>query len=333
MSATSNGQTRGGAKHRSHPFLRDIHYWLGWLSRNFPSGKWDSHYLGRGYDFQGIVPYRDDPDLLRTNWQATLIMDEPQVNVFSEERNVSIYLLANVGPSMAFGSEETKLERLALLAAILSYSAYRAKDYFRFIGYTDEVELGFPKPRDQSYPLILYRAILNFDWRGKRRGGLVRAVSRLPNQKCLVVIVSDHLGQLDGTRRALRALKSAGHDVLPIILWDERETKFPGGWGFLPLQDLETGEVRHVLVSPRSRRILERNIAERKKEIVELFRGFGIEPHFFVHTSEDLEERDRGQDSGEDKEHRTEPSSRASALLEKDMAKLVRIFMARQARL
>ena len=81
--------------------------------------------------------------------------------------------------------------------------------------------------------------------------------------------------------------------------------------------------MRHVLVSPRSRRILERNIAERKKEIVELFRGFGIEPHFFVHTSEDLEERDRGQDSGEDKEHRTEPSSRASALLEKDMAKLV----------
>lgn len=294
-------QTRGEATRRSHPFLRDVHYWLGWLSRNFASGKWDSYFLGRGFNFQGIVPFRDDPDLVRINWQATLSMGEPQVNVFSEERNVSIYLLANVGPSMAFGSAETKLERLALLAAILSYSAYRAKDYFRFVGYTDEVELGFPQPRDRSYPLLLARAILDFDWRGKKRGGLLRTVSRLPKQKCLVVIVSDYLGQLDGTRKAMQNLIAAGHDVLPIILWDERETKFPGGWGFLPLQDLGTGEVRHVLVSPRSRRILEENIAAKKKEIEETFRRFGVRPHFFGQTSE------------------------------KDLADLVQIFMARRS--
>ena len=101
------------------------------------------------------------------------------------------------------------------------------------------------------------------------------------------MIISDHLGKLDGTERALQALAAAGHEVLSIILWDERETRFPGGWGFMPLQDLETGKVQHVLVSPRSRRILERNIAERKREIESLFRGFGIQPHFFSQTSEE----------------------------------------------
>src|SRR3972149_10526732 len=158
------------------------------------------------------------------------------------------------------------------------------------MGYTDEVELGFPKPRDRSTPIMLAEAILNFDWRGKKRGGLVRAVAKVPKKKSLVVIISDHLGKLDGTERALQALAAAGHEVLSIILWDERETQFPGGWGFLPLQDLETGEVRHVLVSPRSRRILERNITERKREIEELFQRFGIRPHFFGRTSaEDLD--------------------------------------------
>lgn len=289
MSATSNLK-RDGAPRRTHPFFREIHYWLGWLSRNFATGKWDSYFLGRGFDFQGIVPFRDDPDLVRMNWQATLMTGEPQVNVFSEERNASICLLGNLGPSMAFGSAETKLERLALLAAILSYSAYRAKDYFRFVGYTDEIELGFPEPRDQDYPALLAEAILDFDWRGKRRGGLLRAVSSLPSQKCLVVIVSDHLGKLDGTRRSLQTLVSAGHDVLPIILWDEREMRFPDGWGFLPLQDLETGEFRHVLVNARSRRILEKNIAAKKAEIEELFQRFGVQPHFFSNTSaEDLD--------------------------------------------
>ncbi|MEX0587376.1 MAG: DUF58 domain-containing protein [Patescibacteria group bacterium] len=304
MSASNKPNDRGETPNRPHPFLRRIRYHLGWLSRNFPSGNWDSHYLGRGYDYQGTVPFRDDPDLQRINWQATLMNpEELQVNVFSEERNVNIYLLGNLGPSMAFGSGETKLERLALLAAGLAYSAYRAKDYFRFIGYTDEIELGFPEPRDSSYPYRLAEAILNFEWRGKSRGGLLRAVSRLPSQKCLVVIVSDHLGKLDGTERALRVLTAAGHDVLPIILWDERETTLPTGWGFLPLQDLETGEFRHFLVTPRSRRILEENSSERRRQIEELFRRFGIQPRFLVHNSD------------------------------KDLESLVRIFLTRQARL
>ncbi|OGC60071.1 hypothetical protein A3J33_02010 [candidate division WWE3 bacterium RIFCSPLOWO2_02_FULL_53_10] len=267
--------------------LEEIRYWIRWLSRSFAAGRWNSYSRGRGFDFQGIAPFREDPDMSRINQKATLASGELHVSQFSEERNASILLLANVGPSMAFGSAETKMERLALLAAIFSYSAYRAKDYFRFVGYTDEVELGFPKPRDRSYPIMLAEAILNFDWRGKKRGGLVRAVAKVPKKKSLVVIISDHLGKLDGTERALQALVAAGHEVLSIILWDERETKFPDGWGFLPLQDLETGEIRHVLVNARSRRILERNIAERKKEIEALFRRFGIQPHFFSQTSEE----------------------------------------------
>lgn len=266
--------------------LREVRYYIAWLSRSFASGKWNSYSLGRGYDFRDIVPFRDDPDLTRINLKATLVSGELQVSRFSEERNVRVYLLANVGPSMAFGSRQTKLERLALLAAIFSYSAYRAKDQFRFIGYTDEVELGFPEPWGRDYPFRLAEAILNFDWRGKKRGGLVRAVSSLPSQKCLVVIVSDHLGKLEGTRKALQVLMAKGHDVLPVILWDEREMRFPDGWGFLPLQDLETGEVQHILVNARSRRILARNIAARKVEIEELFQRFGVHPHFFTGTSE-----------------------------------------------
>jgi uncharacterized protein (DUF58 family) len=209
---------------------------------------------------------------------------------------------------MAFGSRQTKLERLAIIAAVLSFSAYRAKDYFRFFGYTDEVELGFPEPRDRTYSLHLAQAILDFDWRGKKRGGLVRAALSLPSQRSLVVIVSDHLGGLSGTERALQIL-APRHEVLSIILWDEREIRFPGGWGFLPLQDLETREVRHVLVSPRSRRILEQNIAERKKAIEDLFLRFGIQPHFFCRTS------DEDLDSSEE-----------------DLAKLMQIFLERRMR-
>jgi len=267
--------------------LQPIRYWLGWLSRGFATGRWDSHFLGRGFNFQGIAPFRDDPDLIRINWQATLTSGELQVSQFSEERNVRMHLLANVGPSMAFGSQQTKLERLAIIAAILSFSAYRTKDYFRFVGYTDEVELGFPEPRDRTYPKLLAQAILEFDWRGKKRGGLVRAAMSIPSQRSLVVIVSDHLGGLSGTERALRII-TPRHEVVPIILWDERETTLPEkGFGLYPLQDLESGEIRYVFLTRKNRERFRENSLRKRAAIIESFRRFGTEPHFLTGSSEE----------------------------------------------
>jgi len=265
--------------------LREIRYWLGWLSKNFAAGKWDSYFLGRGFDFQGIVPFTDDPDLVRINWQATLITDELQVSTFSEERNVRIYLLANLGPSMVFGSQESKLERVAVISALLSFSSYRFKDYFRFIGYTDHVELGFPEPRDKSYPLLLANSILEFDSKGKKRGGLVRAASKIGSQKALVIIISDQLGKLSGIEEALKILASR-HDVLPIILWDEREVRLPNGFGVLPLQDLETGEFRHVFLTRGVRRRFEEDALERKHVLEDLFKRYGCPPLFLTESRE-----------------------------------------------
>jgi len=267
--------------------LQPIQYWLSWFSRGFATGRWDSYFLGRGFDFQGIAPFRDDPDLIRINWKATLISGELQVSQFSEERNIRMFLLANVGPSMAFGSQQTKMERLAIMAAILSFSAYRMKDYFRFVGYTDEIELGFPEPRDRTYPKLLARAILNFDWRGRKRGGLVRAAMSIPNQRSLIVIISDHLGGLSGTERALRII-APRHEIVPIILWDEREMTLPEGrFGLYPLQDLETGEIRYVFLTRKNRERFRENSLRKRNAIIESFRKFGTEPHFLTGSSEE----------------------------------------------
>src|SRR5574337_69361 len=94
-------------------YLRQIQYWVEWLSAGFSTGKWNSLFLGRGYDFHGITPFENDPDIVRINWPATITSDdEVQVNQFREEREINVYLLSNLGPSMAFGSQVSKLERL-----------------------------------------------------------------------------------------------------------------------------------------------------------------------------------------------------------------------------
>lgn len=269
---------------------KKINYWIGWLNQGFSIGKWPSYFTGRGYDFRGTVPYHEDPDPVRINLALTAIERKPYVNVFSEERGVGIYLLGNLSPAMAFGSGEwTKIERLALLTALISFSALRNKDQFRFFGYTSEVELGFPQPWGRGYPLLLAKTILNFDWRNKSRGGLLKTARRIPPRKSLVIIISDLLGDLTGVPETLRLL-SPPHDILPIVLWDKMEVEFPRGLGLVPMRDLETGRQSHVLLCKKTREALKRNIAARRSEIQKIFRRFGIKPFFFTEVTEsDLE--------------------------------------------
>src|SRR3989344_215941 len=271
--------------------LQQVQYWIRWLSAGFASGKWDSVYLGRGYDFAGIAPFTDDPDLVRVNWQASLTSSELLVNQFAEERDVRLYLLANLGPSMAFGSETRKLDRLAILAAILSLSAFRLKDRFRFVGYTDELEYNFPEPRNKTYPFQLAEAIMEFDWHGKKRGGLVKAAGSIPNQRSLVILISDFLGSESRPERALRIL-APNHEVLPLVLWDERELALPEkGFGLYPICDLETGELIYVFLTSKTRQKFAENSRLRRQSLSELFARFGLQPHFLIsgNDNDDIE--------------------------------------------
>lgn len=266
-----------------------IDYYLNWLSRQFAIGRHRSFFLGRGDDYQGLIPYPDFPDFPLIDWRAFLNTGELMVKAFLEERSANIIVLGNLCSSMAFGSSETKNWRLALLSASLSFSAIRFKDTFRFIGYTDEVELGFPEPRaNKEYPFQLAEAILSFHWRGKERGGLDRAIRQLPGLRSLVIIISDFYGDTNRVAEILEPV-IVRHNFVPIVLWDKRELELPSGLGILPLRDLETGELRYVLLTQKTREAHRRNVEEQRAKIQATFRRFGIEPFFFTEEESDLE--------------------------------------------
>lgn len=260
--------------------LQRVRYWIDWLSSDFNSGQWNSFFLGRGFEFQGITQYIDDPDLQRINWPATLISDELQVSQFSEEKNVNLYLLGNLSSSMIFGSNFRKLDRLAVLAAVIAFSAQKIKDNFQFVGYTDKVERGFVRIWDQNYPQILAKSILEFDSKNKADNGLYSASLSIQKHRSLIIIVSDFLGSLEETERALQIL-APKHEVLPLIIRDQREITLPEkGWGFYPLRDLGTGELSYVFLTSRTRQKFADNCLRNEEALQSLFSRYGIEPHF-----------------------------------------------------
>ena len=285
--------------------LQDIHYWIGWAAEWFGSGDWASIERGRGFRFETIADYSDFPDITLVNLPASLLAlggeeGDLSVSLYAREKPIDVYVLGNLCPSMAFGSEESKLERVALLAALISFSAWQRKDRFSFTGYTDQVELGFPSPRDRSYPFQLAEAILSFPWRGKTRGGLQQTVNQLPSRRSLVIIISDFYGTAGRLEESLKKLVLR-HDVIPIVLWDQRELELPSPSDWLPrplqrlpwpvpLRDLETGELKHVLLTKRTREAHRQNVEKQKAAIQAMFRRFGVEPYFFTQVTEsDLE--------------------------------------------
>ncbi len=262
--------------------LKLVKYWIDWVSKGFADGKWDSVYRGRGFEFLGTAPFNDDPDIIRLNWPATLLSEELQVSQFSEERNVGVYFLGSLSPSMAFGSEVSKLERMAALAAVISFSAAKCKDHFKFLGFTDKVENGFPHPRDKSLPFVLAESIMDFPWQGKKKGGLTKAALTVPRTKSLVILVSDFYDDPEEIEQALKVL-SHKHKVVPIVLWDEREVMLPGkGWGFYPVQDLETADITYIFLSKKNREKYAENSRLRRENLQSLFRKYALQPLFMV---------------------------------------------------
>jgi len=91
-----------------------VRYYIDWLSRSFASGYWKSWTSGAGFDYRGQRPYAEDPDLRRVDWARFATTGDLNVHVFAEERSVDVTILANLCPSMAFGTRTTKRVRLAV---------------------------------------------------------------------------------------------------------------------------------------------------------------------------------------------------------------------------
>lgn len=265
--------------------LQRIAYWVNWLSKSFATGKWLSHFSGRGFDYRETAPFQDYPGP-KIDWPATATTGELQVRVFAEEHGIDIFLLGDLSHSMAFGTEWSKIERLALLAALLAFSANRAKDHFRFIGFTDEVETGFPRLDGPAYPFVLAEMILGFESSGKGSSGLVSAATQiLSRQRSLVILASDFLGDLAQVEEVLQLLSSR-HDLLPIVLWDKRELDWPTSILPVPISDLETGQVRYVWPLGKTRRAIQENSVQQRRKIEKICGDFGIDPYFFTEVEQ-----------------------------------------------
>ena len=110
------------------------------LSHQIFAGEYHSAFKGRGMAFSEVREYQWGDDVRQMDWNVTARLRQPYVKVFEEERELTVMLLVDVSRSGLFGTvETTKRERIAEIAAVLSFSAILNNDKVGALFFSDRV--------------------------------------------------------------------------------------------------------------------------------------------------------------------------------------------------
>lgn len=217
------------------------------LSHQIFAGEYHSAFKGRGMTFSEVREYQWGDDVRSMDWNVTARLRKPHVKVFEEERELTMVLLVDVSRSGLFGtSEATKRERIAEIAAVLSYSAILNNDKVGALFFSDKVEKFIPPKKGRSHLLHIIREMLELDPEsdGTDISVALRFLSGAIKKKCNVFLLSDMMDvSPDGAPLYEEALKVlvGRHDLSVIRVCDPKEAEIPA-MGLVHIKDSESGE-------------------------------------------------------------------------------------------
>jgi uncharacterized protein (DUF58 family) len=93
------------------------------------AGAYHSVFKGRGMDFDEVREYTPGDEVRTIDWNVTARAGRPFVKKFTEERELTIFLVVDISASGNFGSGAlAKRDLAAEVASVLAFSAIRNSD-------------------------------------------------------------------------------------------------------------------------------------------------------------------------------------------------------------
>ncbi len=213
------------------------------------AGEYRSVFRGHGIEFAEVRAYEVGDDYRAIDWNVSARLGAPYVKTFTEEREVTLFLVVDRSASLALGAPVRKADRAVEVAAVLALAAAREHDRVGALVFTDRVEAVVPPGKGRRHALRVIRDLLAFEpaGRGTDLVAALRRTARLLRHRSIVVVLSDFVAP--GWDDPLRQL-AARHQVFAVTV-DEPRDRLPPASGWMLLADAE-GEAR-VLVDTGDR--------------------------------------------------------------------------------
>ncbi len=254
------------------------------------SGDYRTVFRGTGVDVADLREYQFGDDLRHIDWNVTARTDITHVREYTEDREVTAWLLLDTSASMDFGPVERRkhlvlTEVAATVAQLLSRGGNRVGALF----FDARLRETIPPGNGRNHVLRILGTMLASQGGAAAGatdlGAALRGALGIMRRRSVIVIVSDFLSS-PGWQGLLGQL-ARRHDVVAIQVVDRREFELPAA-GMIYVEDAETGEVIFVDTDdPGFQRRLREQADERQATLVADLRSAGLDL-FTVSTDEDL---------------------------------------------
>lgn len=219
-------------------------------------GNYKSASRGDGLDLADLREYQFHDDVRRMDWNATARQGIPYVREYLEDREIPVWLLLDMSPSMQFEgvsvSKHAVLTEFATLICRLMLSRGNRAGAMIFSGRIDRT---IPARGGRLQLLQILNAISQHrpTQAATDLKQVLQDAGHVIRRRSLVFVVSDFISA-EGWEKSLTTL-AMRHDVVAVRLVDPLELRMPD-LGFMTFQDAESGE--QLFVDTNSRAFQER---------------------------------------------------------------------------
>jgi uncharacterized protein (DUF58 family) len=270
-------------------------------------GDYRTAHRGTGTDLVGLREYTEGDDARHIDWNVSARLNEPQLRVFTEDRELTVWLLLDRSASMTVGvpgrgKDDVLAELALLLARLFARSGNRvgALLYDPPYGFggppgTADGTRGATDPRTvrtvppgtgRRHALRIGAELARTAGAGRRGAGhggptdlagMLDAVAKLARRRALIVVISDFIGDGDWERSLLRLVPR--HEVVALRVLDAADDELPEV-GLVVVEDAETGEQLLIDSSdPLLRARLRAGVEERDARLAAGMRRAGVPIH------------------------------------------------------
>lgn len=208
-------------------------------------GAYRTAYRGAGLDFAGLRAYSEHDDARHIDWNATARLNQPQVRQYTEDRELTVWLVLDRSASMDVGApDRAKHDVLAELAMTLARLFGRGGNRVGALLYDGGATRVVPPGTGRAQALRIGHEL------GRTAGTAPATTTDLAelfseawtitrSRRGLVVVISDFIGTGDWGRPLLRLADR--HEVVALRIVDPADDELPDA-GVIVVEDTETGE-------------------------------------------------------------------------------------------
>jgi uncharacterized protein (DUF58 family) len=276
--------------------LRRLEWRLGRRLDGRLQGAYRTVWHGTGIDFTDLRAYTPEDDVRHIDWNVTARLDEPYIRQYTEDREMTAWLVVDRSASMRFGrqtehGEAGKESTATELAVSLARLVAKGGNRVGAILFDNHAQQVIPPRAGRDQTLRIARELLRPPARGRAGATTdLAAMLRLAavtttRRRSLIFVMSDFIGDADWQRPL--AMLTHRHEVVVIRVVDPAELELPD-LGVIVVEDAETGEQLLVDTSdPLLRTRLTSQVGAREDALAEGMRKAGVDAHRIT-TDQDM---------------------------------------------